>query len=532
MTRRNENKAKAPAQPRRKNPPRGSRREETAPIAGPPRRPASKIWLESDCPADIDGAVNPPQFYARGLAEKNATRVSYGYPPWAPPPPLQATSTPVTQPPSPPTYAQVVRGAFPLDPRLSVATSGPPPPGPLPPIPVLNVIPPPISVLAPPSTLPLPPAVEPSESSIMVYLKQMLPSQPSKSGKPTSAKAAPPQTRLVTLNVHGPSLTRASFIRTCLAAHHVADEYVVGEHSGPDFKLWYTGSIGGQAGAPTVSTDAEFADIIAALRRKAKAAVGVSFDLDAIEGFRTRKRALLPDASDDEHRGTKAPRLDDFDDTSRMKGHFTIKLQEKWACNTHRGEHGEPGQCYVDAVGNHFGLNNNHFRTWSNALAAGRAMLDSPPDGMVFGGSRDGLTKMVKPRGRVGNTRATTDASSGNGTSEMMNVAMLALLAKVTDAMGPPSSSSSGVAADLSPAPSPSTLPSLPTVDVTSELHACLLDLLPIDFLDVEEVFVLNELTPDLIPTVDDSVLCSMTGAPLGRVMKLKMHCRDWQPRC
>ena len=73
-------------------------------------------------------------------------------------------------------------------------------------------------------------------------------------------------------------------------------------------------------------------------------------------------------------------------------------------------------------------------------------MLDSPPDGMVFGGSRDGLTKMVKPRGRVGNTRATTDASSGNGTSEMMNVAMLALLAKVTDAMGPPSSSSSGVA--------------------------------------------------------------------------------------
>ena len=46
MTRRSEN----PTQPRRKNPPRG---QNTARSVDPPRRPASKFWLESDCPADI-----------------------------------------------------------------------------------------------------------------------------------------------------------------------------------------------------------------------------------------------------------------------------------------------------------------------------------------------------------------------------------------------------------------------------------------------------------------------------------------------
>ena len=90
-------------------------------------------------------------------------------------------------------------------------------------------------------------------------------------------------------------------------------------------------------------------------------------------------QAILPeDDADHQHGPTKAPKLNDFDDSSRMKGHFTIKLQEKWKCNAHRGEHSEPGSCYVDAVGNHFGLNNNHLRTWSNSLVRARVQMSGP----------------------------------------------------------------------------------------------------------------------------------------------------------
>ena len=39
-----------------------------------------------------------------------------------------------------------------------------------------------------------------------------------------------------------------------------------------------------------MSSDDEFLNMISVIRRKPKAAVGISFDLDAMEGFRTRKR--------------------------------------------------------------------------------------------------------------------------------------------------------------------------------------------------------------------------------------------------
>jgi len=51
-----------------------------------------------------------------------------------------------------------------------------------------------------------------------------------------------------------------------------------------------------------------------------------------------------------------------------MHGTFILQLKEKWPCETHQGEHGEPGFCYVDPNSRHIGLNNRKLKTWAAAI--------------------------------------------------------------------------------------------------------------------------------------------------------------------
>jgi hypothetical protein len=65
-----------------------------------------------------------------------------------------------------------------------------------------------------------------------------------------------------------------------------------------------------------------------------------------------------------------------------------------------------------------------------------------------------------------------------------------------------------------------------------SELHACLADFSTdkgINMVDCEHLLMAEEFTPDIIPFVDISWLCHITGAPEGHIRKLVQFCEEWQ---
>lgn len=64
------------------------------------------------------------------------------------------------------------------------------------------------------------------------------------------------------------------------------------------------------------------------------------------------------------------PRLDGYGETEQLHGAIVLQLKQKWACEKHQGEHGEPGACYVDSAGNHLGLNNRKLKIWASAIVS------------------------------------------------------------------------------------------------------------------------------------------------------------------
>jgi hypothetical protein len=100
--------------------------------------------------------------------------------------------------------------------------------------------------------------------------------------------------------------SRSEFIQHFLAIHGLADVFSLGVHSGPPFKLHWTGSAyvtpfcsvlpvvfiacthsGGKGGATTIDNDHQFAVAMTALLKKNKdtCQVGVEFDTDEMDGF-------------------------------------------------------------------------------------------------------------------------------------------------------------------------------------------------------------------------------------------------------
>ncbi|KAI1785072.1 hypothetical protein LXA43DRAFT_900555, partial [Ganoderma leucocontextum] len=165
-----------------------------------------------------------------------------------------------------------------------------------------------------------------------------------------------------------------NFIQAALAVHELQEQYRAGTYSGPPIKIWWTGSSGGKSGASTIDNDREFQVTRTEILRKHKDSckVNVEFDLDNMDGFRVRKRPLSivagQDDDDELHRGDKVPRLELFSEEDQLHGRIIVQLKALWACESHLGEHGETGYCYVDPSGQHLGLNNRRFKLWSSAI--------------------------------------------------------------------------------------------------------------------------------------------------------------------
>ncbi|KIJ94158.1 hypothetical protein K443DRAFT_110911, partial [Laccaria amethystina LaAM-08-1] len=317
-----------------------SNKENTAPVGPPippfamsPRRP-SDFWLKN--PAWIDGAIDPPHFYHSHEEIEAALRAagvsSKAY----------ADQQAALLTPTPNHYANIKSQGQALGEGRDV----------------LN----PASNASPGHLI----------SVGMVYA---LAAAPSASGRAPKGLVKQKQKTKMT-NIVLDQITRTDFIKAFLATHNLSDKYSPGVHSGPDFKLWWSGSPSGKSGAATIQTDDDFHVALEHLlsKPKAKCTVSVEFDLDNMTGFRIQQP--LPSAVDPNTEttdgelvyGTRVPHLDGFSEVTQLHGSIIMELKATWPCSTHLNEHGGAGYCYVTNTSEHVRLNARRLKAWAAAI--------------------------------------------------------------------------------------------------------------------------------------------------------------------
>ncbi|KAG1732927.1 uncharacterized protein EDB91DRAFT_1057805 [Suillus paluster] len=434
-------------------------------------------WLHN--PAWIDGGVNPPHFYVSHEQIKETQRVA-----------LAAGARPMV----PPASLPAVIGIPPIPPvvQAEVVLSGP------------------------------------SDHSGHLVSATMLFSAPKKASG-ICGKIAMKKTRMIkTDHVRIDTITRVDFIQAFLRIHELSDQYSPGAHTGPKFKIWWTGSSGGKTGASTVDNNHDFTVAHDTLlkKRKATCTVSVEFDLDAMEGFRTRKRPISHvDAGTKNEEllyGTKVPRVDIFSDEVQLNGAIILQLKAKWTYEKHSGEHGESGHCYVSAMGEHVGLNHRKLKLWAAAIAAADATKHKPPNTVDFNGLCDGRIDAMKSCGHNG-PRLSSSSSPDPTTALLAAVTSLItsqLASKATLEPSTPTHHCPRAQTPFSPIPATGT-----------EIHLCLsafLQSYDVDLMGSEDVLSSLELTPDIIGDMPVTCLCNLPCVVEGRAMKFQGFAREW----
>ncbi|TDL16342.1 hypothetical protein BD410DRAFT_832118 [Rickenella mellea] len=350
-----------------------------------------------------------------------------------------------------------------------------------------------------------------------------------------SAKSAPPKKVTVTKMDHLsiiPSLTQADFISATLAVHDLSDDFRAGEHSGPQFKMWWTGL--NKANAQSIDTDRDFNTAVKAVLQKSHKTcrVNVEYDMDRMVGFRVLQQIGREETQNDENlTGTQVPRVDQFDETAQLHGQFVMQLKKQWPCNQHLGENGGMGYCYVTPDKEHVVLNNRKLALWAAAIAAAECTKREPPSILDFDGHA-----AAKPRGHTGprsvdllnalymtktpkRHRRRSPSSSPPRRSTRRR--------KHSPSSSPPRHSTRRRTREHSPTPSP-----LPAVG--SELRACLTAFARdkgIDFTSFEDTLRALDFTPDIIPEVSTDLLRDIVGGVEGQILKPKLFAREWNAK-
>ncbi|TEB22091.1 hypothetical protein FA13DRAFT_1574047, partial [Coprinellus micaceus] len=282
--------------------------------------------------------------------------------------------------------------------------------------------------------------------------------------------------------------TRADFILAFLLAHSLHEKYRVGTN-GPSFKFWWTGCGPKKDGSITIDTDAEFSDAVKSILAKtgAKATVSVEFDTDGWVPFRVRKRVAGddedeqgPGVGDELLYGTKVPRVGDYDIKTQVNGHFIELIEKRWKCNEHGSENNGPGCCYRDALGNHWGLNMRKKKFYASALVR--------------------------------------------------------LLSDMTSSLPANQASAPSIPVPVTPRKPSSTIntPFSPIPPRSSELHACLVDFLSkegVDLTHCESALAERRFIPSVLPKVPVARLIEVTGAVEGDAILLQSFCDTWCAR-
>ncbi|EUC63107.1 hypothetical protein RSOL_479280, partial [Rhizoctonia solani AG-3 Rhs1AP] len=351
------------------------------------------------------------------------------------------------------------------------------------------------------------------------------------------------------------TMTRYEVATACLSVHNLEDEYRASKVLGFKFKMWWTGSSGGKSGASTIETDADYEiardQLLASKRSSKDMVVFISFDTDQMDAFRrVHKRpgpSDLVDATVDLRGsgvGTKVPRLAEMDAPSQLHSEQILKLKETHQCEEHRGEHGEPGFCYVAPNGAHIGLNMRRFAIWGAAIAAGDATRHVPPNVPEFDGPHGLGPTTTRPRGRGSATQAAPVAApptSPSNPSSIFIAALLPLILSLTQSAIPrplapvpaPVASildnTSSTIEPLSELPEPGIATSFPFLPThTMECILAFKDEVGVDIIDKLGVLDHRDLTPNIIHEVPHEHLAGILGLSEGKAIKFQMFCRWW----
>ncbi|KAG2130852.1 hypothetical protein DEU56DRAFT_814656 [Suillus clintonianus] len=336
--------------------------------------------------------------------------------------------------------------------------------------------------------------------------------------------------------------SRADFIKAFFGVHDLSDQFSPGVHSGPPFKIWWSGSSGGRTNASTVEKDRDFEVSVENLLKKKKGScvVHVEFDTDTLDGYRIRKRLFSQtetsqDQEDELLYGTRVPHVDNFSEAAQLHGSIIVQLKQKWTCEKHQGEHGEQGYCYVTPAGEHIGLNMRKLKMWAAAIAAADATKHEPPNTGDFDGLRDGRADTgSKPRGRCGPRGASMS-------TDPMTILLASMIPLITNQLSSVTRNIAATSASPSEPPSTPTRhsrdpspPLSPAPAAGSEVQACLQNFLQakgIDLLDAKQALTDFELTPDIIADIPVSRLCEVLGTVEGRARKYQIFAKEWSER-
>ncbi|KIK93182.1 hypothetical protein PAXRUDRAFT_145638 [Paxillus rubicundulus Ve08.2h10] len=218
------------------------------------------------------------------------------------------------------------------------------------------------------------------------------------------------------------------FIKAWLKVHDLNEQFSPGVHSGPEFRMWWTGSSGGKAGATTVANNHDFGVAKASVLKKKKVSciVNVEFDVDMMDGYCIQKRVICTEmfqlCAPLTHKKFKSgPHVDLFTESVQLHGSIIMQLKKQWVCKKHTGEHGEPGYCFFNASD---------------------AMKHEPPNIIEFNGLHDGrLDGQVKPCGCSGPHSRTPLSTSPDATSLLLT----AIIPLLTNHLVPKTSSSTAL---------------------------------------------------------------------------------------
>ncbi|KAG1719080.1 hypothetical protein EDB19DRAFT_1975132 [Suillus lakei] len=317
------------------------------------------------------------------------------------------------------------------------------------------------------------------------------------------------------------------FISGALHAHKLFDDY----KAEFPFKLWWTGSPGGQKGAATISTHLDFEISLQSIVHKlGNCNVMISFDLDEMSAFRKAKRPFallnLPDngGSGDVFK-EDVPWLENYSDSARSQ----------WKCQEHKGEHGEPGFCFVKPDGDHLGLNTRCLGAWGSAWANGDASISSPPNCKEFNGAFGNSSPTSRTRGKSG-PRLSLPAASPTGTLDM-NLINSLLTAAILPMVSRLSQEQPNQAMAPCPASSrPQKSFSLPPVSmvVLKELTAMLEAFraeTTIDIVNRAQHLAELDFTVDLLTELSVDKLVEVIGLCEGDIFRLQKFAKGWVER-
>ncbi|KAH6867363.1 hypothetical protein BKA70DRAFT_1133439 [Coprinopsis sp. MPI-PUGE-AT-0042] len=367
-------------------------------------------------------------------------------------------------------------------------------------------------------------------------------------------------TKIFTINIA--KTARKQLVNAAFLSHSLSHAFKAGDVSGPAFRMHWTGSAGGKTNAASILTDDEFeANKAALLRKPKKPEVSIEILSTDLEPFRIQEVAAqvasLPvNAADDAVElayGTKVPQVASFSTQSQLHGLHIMELKQKYKCEKHLGEHGEQGCCYITPSGDHIRLNLFRLRIWAAAWASGDATKHEPPNVEGFDGARNGESG-ARPRGRNGPRAPPPPAApAASNSNEMIALLVGALLPNLgngtlgrkhaRDESASPRKyrTPPRVRALTAEFTSPSTSglpPSSPFFPSSSspeaDLEAFLESLLAregIDFTAFQSTLAELDLTPDILPHADTSLLVDLLGSTIGKILKLKLYAESWSLR-